>query len=524
MYRRSLFPFLVLLLGAAMAGLVLSCGGNNNNCGSYVNGQFVSGPCTIFVPPLGAQLISLNVCDGPPAGPTVKPTSSGKPSPTPTHTPCPNPTSTTAMVPNPVNFNVAGLFELNNSKYHKDLTGTAAWFVNNNNLAYSSNGQFTTVNPGCTCVTASSGGITGGPVLVSIAPNMGAVPVCSPCPTVVPPGAIATPAASAESASTSRTGVVMWRFDTRTAFDGRLAIAPSGKAVYFITADGLLHGISSSGREVFTRFSGGGSPVVALSGTIYAEASGGSLMALDADGKLRWITPIGMGAGPLAAGLDNGVYASAGDDLVAIDSGGAVRWRIAMPGVRQVITLDDQIVAVADGGLNALSASGTTQWMFAPPGGVAGDIAGSGGAIYVASSDGMLYALDAATGNEVWEREIGGSPKTGVAASANERIYIGGLAKLAAFNPAGARAFSLVGLAPESVTPAVSSNGTVFVVASGGHLAAVAPDGTLRWIAGDFGKVSSMTVSSPNALYVISKAGICWKLEEIIDNNQFELR
>ena len=422
MYRRSLFPLLVLLLGAAMAGLVLSCGNNNNNCGSYFEGQFIPGPCATIVPPLGAQLISLNVCDGPPAGPTVKPTSSVKPSPVPTHTPCPSPTSTTAMVPNPVNFNAAGLFELNNSKYYKDLTGTAAWFVNNNNLVYSSNGQFTTVNPGCTCVTASSGGITGGPVLVSIAPNMGAAPVCSPCPTVVPPGAVATPSSPVESAPTSRTGVVMWRFDARSGFDGRLAVAPSGKAVYFITADGLLHGISSSGREVFTRFSGGGSPVVAPSGAIYAEAPGGSLMALDASGRLRWFTPIGTGTGPLAAGPDDSVYASASDNLIAVDSGGAVRWRIAMPGIQQVVTSDDEIVAATDGGLTALSASGTIQWTFAPPGGVAGDIKGSGGAIYVASPKGMLYALDAATGNELWEREIGGSPKTGVAAGANERI------------------------------------------------------------------------------------------------------
>jgi len=523
MYRRVFLPGLVLLLGAAMAGLVLSCGGNSNNCGSFVNGQFVSGPCSQTVPPLGAQLIALHVCAGPPAGPTAKPTSTSKPSPAPTFTPCPTPAATTAMIPNPLNLNAAGKFKFNNSTYFKNLTGQAGWFVSvgSGNLFYTSNGQFSTVNPGCSCVVASSGGLVGGPMAVTILPSSGPAPTCGPCPTVAPtPAAAARLASAGESGSTPRTGVVMWRFNARAAFEGRMAVAPSGAAVYFITADGLIHAINSGGREIFTRFTGGGSPVVASNGIIYASAPGGGLMALTPAGKLKWIAAAAKGAGPLAAGPDDTVYDAAGDELIATDVSGSMTWRIPMPGVRQaLLTPDDEIIAVTDGGLTALSAHGTNQWTFAPPGGIAGEVATSGGVLFAASSQGMLYALDAASGNELWEREIGGSPRTGVAASADERLYIGAMAKLNAFNFAGGLAWSSIGIAPTPVTPAISANGTVFAAAHGGHLAAIAPDGTVRWVGGNFGSVGSMMISSSNALYVISKDGVCWSLREIIDSN-----
>jgi outer membrane protein assembly factor BamB len=522
MYRDYFLPVLPLILGAAVVGLVLSCGSSsssNNNCTSSVNGQIVGVPCTTTVPPLRPHLVSIDVCSGPPAGPTAVPsvTPTGKASPTPTHTPCA--TATTAMIPDPVELNAAGFFKHGGQTFFRDITSGSGWFSDNTNLSYNSNGQFTTVNPGCTCVYASNGGIVSGPMGVAIGPNGGSPPVCTPCPIVATP--TPKPALGDAPGLPARTGRVMWRFDAHSAVEGRVVAAPSGAAVYFITADRLLHAIDTAGRQLFVRSAGGASPVVAANGTVYAEGAGGGLMALDPGGKLRWFVETGRGMGPLAAGPDNTVYDAAGGELLAIDGSGSTKWRMSMAGVRQVVIAPEGgIVTVSDGGLMALSADGAIQWTAAPPGGIAGDVAILDGTLLARSPDGTLQGLDLADGSELWQRRPTGGVNTGVATDGSAAVYVADRAALSAFDVNGAPLWSSGGFVPEAVSPAVSSHGTVFVAAQGGHLAAVGSDGKLRWIAGDFGQIDSMTFSSSGTLYVLSSDGICWALEEIADTNQ----
>lgn len=525
MYRHHFPPVLVLILGATMSGLVLSCGngGTTDNCAKYVAGVYEPVPCSIYAPPLGPHLKSIEVCAGAPASPTVKPSATptgANPSPTPTHTPCPTPAATTAMIPNPVDLNATGLFKNGTQTFYRDITSGAVWFADNNNLSYTQNGQFTTSNSGCTCVYASSGGKVSNPMGVAIAPNGGSLPICSPCPAAATPAA--TPAAALDSSpgSPARTGKVMWRFDAHAAVQGQIVAASSGGAVYFITADRRLHAINSAGREIFVRSAAGTSPAVGADGTIYAEGARGGLMALDAGGKLRWFAELGGGAGPLAVGPDNTVYDATDSELVAVAANGATKWQISMPGVRQVaLSPDGMLIAVTDGGLTTLSSDGVIQWTFAPPAGIAGAVAIEGSALYVASPDNSLYALDLAAGNELWHRAAAGGGKTGVTVDGTGKLYVGGDAALAAFDVAGARDWSSSGFTPESVAPAVSSSGTAFVAAQGGHLAAIGPAGQLLWVAGNFGHVRSMTFSSADTLYVLSSDGTCWSLKEIIANN-----
>lgn len=524
MYRRYLLPVLLLMLGAAMAGLVLSCGGNSNsdvdNCGQFIGGSFIPEPCTTSVPPLGAHLESIDVCAGPPASATVKPSATPtgvKPSPTPTHTPCAS--TTTGMIPNPVQLNAAGLFKNGATTFFRNLTSGAGWFTDNSDLSYNQNGQFTIVNPGCTCVYASSGGIVSGPMGVAIAPDGGTFPVCTPCPTVEASPTATPKAAEEEPGLPARTGKVMWRFDAHSAVSGRIVAAPSGGAVYFITADGLLHALNSAGQQIFVRSAGGVSPAVAANGTIYAEGTAGGLMALNPGGKLRWFAEIGRGVGPLAVGSDNTVYDATDTELVAIDAGGAIEWQISMPGVRQALTAPGTgVVAVTDGGLVALAADGASQWSFAPPSGIAGDVAISGDTIYAAASNGTLYALNPADGSELWHRAGSGASQGGVAANGTSVLFEDG-GTLTALDSAGTLAWSSGGFEAEAVAPAIAASGTVFAAAQGGHLAALGPEGEVHWIAGNFGQIRSMTFSSSDNLYVISADGICWSLREIFDTN-----
>ncbi|HTW89129.1 MAG TPA: PQQ-binding-like beta-propeller repeat protein [Candidatus Binataceae bacterium] len=507
-----------------MAGLVLSCGGgsnsNNDNCGQFVGGSFIPEPCTTTVPPLGPRLESIDVCAGPPASPTIKPSatpSGAKPSPTPTHTPCAN--VTTGMVPNPVALNAAGLFKYDATTFFRNLTSGAGWFADNSDLSYIQNGQFAIVNPGCTCVYASSGGIVSGPMGVAIAPNGGPFPSCTPCPTVEASPTATPKAAEEEPGPPVRTGKVMWRFDAHSAVSGRIVAAPSGGAVYFITGDGLLHALNSAGQQVFVRSAGGLSPAVAPNGTIYAEGTAGGLMALSPGGKLEWLAEIGRGVGPLAVGTDGTIYDATATELVALDVSGAVEWRISMPGVRQAMTVPGAgIIAVTDGGLVALAADGASQWSFAPPSGIAGNVAISGDTLYAMASNGTLYALNPADGSELWHRAGSGASQGGVAANGASVLFEdGGI--LTALDSAGTLAWSSNGFVGEAVAPVIAGSGTVFAAAQGGHLAAIGPEGEVHWIAGNFGQISSMTFSSSDTLYVVSTEGTCWSLKEIFDIN-----
>jgi hypothetical protein len=299
MYRRQLTPIFVLILMIAAVEFVLSCGGGNGtNCGTYNQfGQFVPGPCSTPVPPIGYHLTAINICLGSPPVPTPTPSPSASPSkkPTPTLTPTPCPTSTTVTLPNTVQFNAIGTFQKAKKTKFNDVTNSSNWFSDNADVSYSGNGQFASVNAGCSCVYASSGGVLSLPMSISVASSAGPQPECSPCPTIA---ASATPTSTASVAATDLrssnamvpAGVLEWRVDAGGAVAGRIAIGPDGR-IAFISADRMLHVVNSTGKEMFSRPAIGDAAVISSDGAIYAEGPAGGLMQYKSDGSTGWFAP-----------------------------------------------------------------------------------------------------------------------------------------------------------------------------------------------------------------------------------------
>jgi hypothetical protein len=515
MYRRQLTPIFVLVLMIAAVELILSCGGgNNSNCGTYNTfGSFIPGPCATPVPPIGYHLTQINVCPGAPLIPThtakASVTPTGKATPTSTPTPCP--TSTTVAVPNTLQFDAGGVLMKGKQVHYQDVTGISNWFSNNSNVFYNTNGEFTSVNPGCSCVYASSGGIVSGPMSISIAPAVGPFPECTPCATLTPtetPTAKPTTKAAAADASAAVSaipiGVQNWQFGAGAAIAGDIAIARDGRSA-FLTSNRRLIVLDRNGIESFARAAGGDRAQFSAGGTIYAEGPSGGLFAYNPDGSSQWDTPLAAGPGPLAIGADGVVYYADVNQLSAVDSGGEVRWNAAIPGVIQVVIENDVIVAATAGGITALGSDGAIVWSFAPEGGIAGSIAANASAVYVASNDGSIHALGLSDGAELWHAVMKGITG-GVAVSPAGRLFVSA-DRLYTFSSNGTAGWESGPMTLNSVAPAAVGEG-VIVAADSDHLAFFDRKGTLNWIAGNFGKIVSVDLSSSGLVFIGQSNGI----------------
>jgi len=168
-------------------------------------------------------------------------------------------------------------------------------------------------------------------------------------------------------------------FGGRTDFDG--------------TADTPVNGVlaldASDGTEQWTFETEtflASSPAV-VDGTVYA--GGDQVYALDAsDGSVQWSVETGESVFSSPAVTDDTVYVGSHDDTVyALDrSTGEERWSFQTRG--------DVISSPAAVGVTSVT------------GGPVGSE--GGGTVYVGSSDGHLYALDASTGEERWSFETDG--------------------------------------------------------------------------------------------------------------------
>ena len=185
-------------------------------------------------------------------------------------------------------------------------------------------------------------------------------------------------------------GGLQWRVQTGGPVRSSPTIA--GGVVYIGSGDGFVYAIDAvTGGIRWRRDMGaavGSTPAVA-GGLVYAGAADGSFRALRAaDGSVAWTFRTGA-AVPLAWGVESGeVYSSS----PTVAGGGAV------------------LFGAEDGNLYAVDArTGRERWRFATGGRVYGSPAVAGGLAYVGSQRGVVYAVDLATGKERWRHAVAGS-------------------------------------------------------------------------------------------------------------------
>ncbi len=224
-------------------------------------------------------------------------------------------------------------------------------------------------------------------------------------------------------------------------------------------------------------------------GTVYASTFS-RIVALDAvSGRTRWSRRTTEASSFVIDGRT--VYAWTGAQVIALDAAsGRTRWRGRESGfIHRVIphAAGDLVYATGPGGVVALDAdSGERRWRFRADG--RADVAGvatTADAVYVASGDGRLHALDRVTGRPRWRSQIGSPIFAGPLASGGA-VYVGGGGVLHKLDAAtGARRWTFeAGRGAHTTTNALMvARGVAYLTRVGDRLHALdAATGKTRWI------------------------------------------
>ena len=208
-----------------------------------------------------------------------------------------------------------------------------------------------------------------------------------------------------------------WEGDVAFGPDGNLFTGNTGGVVYSFTPSGRLRWTFRTGNSVWTM------PAFGPGAVTYWGSVDRSIYALRPDGQQLWSTPtLGFVTSSPALGSDGTIYVGSFDsNLYALDPmTGVPKWTFATHdsiysspalghdsrGATSVI-----YIASTDGSVYALSPSGRLLWTYDTGEAIrSSPVLGPGPGphgdrhqiLYVGSSDGSLYALDAQTGRRRW--------------------------------------------------------------------------------------------------------------------------
>ena len=185
---------------------------------------------------------------------------------------------------------------------------------------------------------------------------------------------------------------------------------------------------------------------------------------------------------------------------------------------------------VDTGLLLAINPDSTNRWANLPAGGFlirkagidSGIVASptlspDGKTVYVASFNGVLYAVDAATGALIWESPTGPDKAifTSPAVAPNGMIYIGSSSLLFggedstfyAITPDGQRKWPVSADNWIESSPAIGADGTVYFGCLDKNVYAVNPDGSLRWQVALKGEVWASPAIGPDGTVYVGSDG-----------------
>ena len=510
-------PVLLFVFGA----ILLSCGGSSS-----------SGSPTPSTTP-GFALRAIVISTGAPPSPTATFTPTPKhPSVTPTLTPRASATSTNIVSTGPsavptggmVSFNAIGTFvkRVKGTKTQTKLTdittGAATLWTSTDNSVFQSppaaaqGGTYTTGFAGCVCILASSSGVSSQFVSVGVYEDVNnpaggkncvpSVPFVCPLPGTARDAQATTSTAAASARSA---GVLMWTFDPGAELRGRIAVGADG-SIFFITRDGVLHGLNPKGKEVMRRDADGSSPGLLPDGTVIAMSSKSEIAAFSHDGAILWHLEIGDSDGPLAT-TDRAIYASAGGDLLSIGTGGSLNWRVNVGQVTSAATTPDGVAAgAARGAVTAVASDGGVLWTFQPDGGFSGSVAYSDDVVYAGSVSGGVYAIDSRTGNALWHANAAHAVTAGPAVAPSGTIFAG-TDTIYGVTTDGQVRWKDSTLAPGDSGLIVLGYDGAFDASTDDVGAVLMGDGSYAWTSRSFGKITTAASSASGMLYVGTSSG-----------------
>ena len=295
-------------------------------------------------------------------------------------------------------------------------------------------------------------------------------------------------------------GSVKSIFNTSSSITSSPAIGADG-TIYFGSDDNFLYAINPDSTFKW-RFGTGGaikaSPAIGNDGTIYVGSIDRQIYAINPNGTLKWVIPTksNFTSSP-ALGHDGTIYV-----------GGTHQDKLALCRVQ------DKTIEVQVGFLYAVDPSGFIKWSGTLSGAVDSSPAiAPDGTIYIGSDGDILYdRVNPCDPNSIFP------PST-----VNTNVPVGG--HFYAFNPAGTIKWDFKTLADVDSSPAIAPDGTIYVGSDGqqyiynltsktdepialnptteGFLYAIHPSGTLKWLRDLYGDVdSSPAIGSDGTIYV----------------------
>jgi outer membrane protein assembly factor BamB/PKD repeat protein len=244
--------------------------------------------------------------------------------------------------------------------------------------------------------------------------------------------------------------------------------------------DSHLYAIHEDGTQKWAYNTGGqvnSSPAIGSDGTIYV-GSGGSgsefkLHAVNPDGSGKWTFDCPLAWSSPAIGLDGTIYIGSTDGhLYAIYPDGSLKWKFAAGDfiyASPAIGKDETIYIGANNGrLYAITPAGTQKWVF-ETGNVNfnsffSPIIGTDGTIYAGSNypNNKLYAIHP-DGTLNWTFDTGEVYLSTPAISSDGTIYVGSkLKKLFALNPDGTKRWEFETQGFVESSPVIGMDGTIY--------------------------------------------------------------
>ena len=229
------------------------------------------------------------------------------------------------------------------------------------------------------------------------------------------------------------------------------------------------------------------SPAVGADGTIYFGTRAGTLWALDADGKRKWVFRTGreIKSSP-AIGGDSTVYVGSRDrKFYAIGSDGKKRWEF-----KTGAWVDSSPALAGDGTIcfgswdwkfYALNRNGSKKWEFRTGGEIVSSPAiGVDGTVYFGSHDKKFYALGS-DGQKKWEFATNGQIISSPALDKDEGLYFTAVDGFCyALNKNGSLRWRLRTGGITQSSPVIGLNGEVYVGVNGA-VCAITHEGKKEW-------------------------------------------
>lgn len=225
-----------------------------------------------------------------------------------------------------------------------------------------------------------------------------------------------------------------------------------------------------------------------------SKGTGRGLFNATRTNDLVWSIPTaGMVESSPAIAADGTTYIGSGDgNIYAVTQNGTLRWtcNVNSPVSSSPVIADDGRICVGtDGGrVYCLNANGTIAWAYPAEidSALAQPVHSSplirDKVVYAGGNDGNIYAIDLDTGLLNWSRSTGNALTSSPAVDSNGNIYIGSDdGCLYAYTLDGVKKWGFRTGSSIIASPSIDADGTIYIGSGDGGFYAVNPDGTGKW-------------------------------------------